>query len=366
MEEFLNAELAKRNLPDLFSVNGIKITNKEEWERLARPYWKSLLLQEEYGAIPEILPFTISTERQWVDFAGKAIWDKVVFTFENEGKTHSVPTQFICPADGEKHPFFIYINFRPDIPDRYLPVEELIDNGFGVFTVCYSDVTPDNNEFSGLPDLFNEGVCGQNRTGKIGYWSYMASRMMDYLLTREEVQKDAVGVCGHSRLGKTALLTAALDERFAFACANNSGCSGAALSRYASVGGEKIADIVPRFPFWFIPSYAKYMNNEDALPFDQHALLALVAPRGAFIGGADLDVWADNDNQFLNCCAVTPVWKLYGKKGFVAPDCYPKVGDNLNDGEVGFHLRAGKHYHSRTDWLAYMDSVKKYLARREG
>ncbi len=363
---FLQNELSKRALPDLFTLNGEKISSKEEWERIARPYWKELLFREEYGFLPEILPFQVSTERKAVDFAGKAVWEEVVFTFERGGKTYSVPTQLICPADGEKHPFFIYINFRPDVPDRYLPVEELLDNGFGIFAVCYESVTPDNCDFTaGLPSLFEEGERAQSATGKIAYWSYMASRMMDYLLTRKEAQEDAIGVAGHSRLGKTALLTAALDERFAFVCSNDSGCSGAALSRHASEGGEKIADIVSRFPFWFAPAYAKYANNADMLPFDQHALLALVAPRAAFIGGAELDIWADNDNQFLNCFAVTPVWKLYGKTGFVTPDCYPKTGDNLNEGNVGFHLRTGKHYHSRTDWLAYMDSVKKYLACRE-
>ena len=358
----LEKELAKRNLPDLFlAPDGKKISTKEEWETIMRPYWREVILREEYGRIPPYVQPEIATETMYVDFAGKAVWEKVSFTFTYNGKTHTVPTNLIYPADGKKHAFFIYLNFRPDIPDRYLPVEELLDNGFGMFSVCYNDVTTDNGDFTnGLAGLFQEGERTGTDTGKIVYWSYMASRMIDYLLTRPEANQSAIGVAGHSRLGKTALLTSALDERFAFTCPNDSGCSGAALSRYPYEKAEHIHQIVDRFPYWFCPNYFKYAHNEDKLPFDQHAVLSLVAPRCAFVGGAIEDVWADNDNQFLNCVASSKVWELYGK-GIVCEDRLPVVGDVFTDGDVGFHLRSGKHYHSRTDWLVYMDAVKKHF-----
>jgi hypothetical protein len=101
------------------------------------------------------------------------------------------------------------------------------------------------------------------------------------------------------------------------------------------------------------------MDKADELPFDQHCLTALVAPRHVYIGGAIEDIWADNDSQFLNCVASSPVWKLYGKTGFITDNKMPVCGDIYTDGEVGFHLRAGTHYHSRADWRIYMDAVKK-------
>lgn len=359
----LQKELKKRNLPNVFQMpNGQTIQTKEEWENIARPYWKEVLLKEEYGKVPPVLMPKITEETNAVDFAGKATWETVLFTFENNGKMHTVPTQLIYPKGEKCVPFFIYLNFRPDIPDRYLPVEELIDNGFGVFSVCYNDVTKDNGDFTdGLAGLFQVGKRTGDDTGKIIYWSYMASRMMDYLQTREEVNKTAIGISGHSRLGKTALVTAALDERFAFVCSNNSGCSGAALSRGRCEGGESLRVIQESFPFWFCPNYCKYADKADELPFDQHCLLSLVAPRMAYIGGAIEDVWADNDNQFLNCVASSPVWNLYGKTGLITENKLPVCGDVYTDGEVGFHLRKGKHFHSRTDWLIYMDAVKKKL-----
>lgn len=362
----LSKELEKRNLPDLLKKpSGEAVTSQEEWERKLRPYWLRLMLEHEYGKQPAYVKPEISTSVNVVTFAGKAVWETVIFTFEVNGKKHSFPTQLIYPVGANKVPFFTYLNFRPDIPDRYLPVEELIDNGFGIFSVCYNDVTRDNDDFTdGLAGLFESEHRAESATGKIGYWAYAASRMMDYLITRPEADPNAIGIAGHSRLGKTALLTGALDQRYAFVCANNSGCSGAAISRYPSKQGEKIEDVCKKFPYWFCPKYKRYVRNEQALPFDQHCLIAMLAPRAVYIGGAIEDLWADNDNQFLSCVAASKAWGLYGCEGIITPDKLPECGDALTDGDVGFHLRKGTHYHSRTDWLIYMDAVKKLLARK--
>ena len=358
--DMINAELKKRNLPDTFYVPNEKIIkDKESWENFARPYWKELLLREEYGRLPPVIVPEIITRTNSVDFAGKATWEKISFSFKRNEKQHIVLTQLIYPKNKKDNPFFICLNFYSDIPNRYLPIEEIIDNGFGVFNVCYQDITSDNGDFDdGLAGLFSDEQRTGDSAGKIAYWSYFASCMMDYLQTRKEANKNLIGIAGHSRLGKTALLTGALDERFAFVCSNNSGCSGSALSRGRCDGGESIADIYKRFPYWFCPNYAKYVENEQELPFDQHCLLALIAPRVVCIGTAVEDVWADNDNQFLSCVATSKVWQLYKKKGFVSPNRLPVCGDIFTEGEINFHLRAGKHFFSRTDWLIYINALK--------
>ena len=345
-------------------INNDKITTKEEWEKEQRPYWLNLLLEKEYGKLPPRVQPKIETEKMYLDFAGKVVWERVTFTFECNGKTHAFPTNLIYPVGAKNIPFFIYLNFRPEIPDMYLPVEEMVDNGFGFFSVCYKDVTTDDGDFTnGLAGIFQEGERTGNDTGKIGYWAYAASNMMDYLLTRPEANPNAIGVAGHSRLGKTALLTAAIDQRFAFICSNNSGCSGVAISRGGCEGREKVGRICNVFPYWFCPDYQQYIDNEEALPFDQHCLVSMIAPRAVFVGAAVEDVWADTNSQFLSCAAASPVWGLYDKEGMISPDKMPEVGDVFTDGNVGFHLRAGKHFHSRTDWLVYMDAVKKYLRK---
>lgn len=361
MANIIQSELKNRNVPDvLLTKNGQVVKTKEQWEKEQRPYWKEIILENEYGKIPPKVTPEISIKKNSITFANKAVWETVSFTFNHNGKSHTVPTQLIYPVGAKDIPFFVYLNFRPDIPDRYLPVEEIIDNGFGIFAVCRDDITKDNASFeSGIAKLFNVRDRRHDDTGKIMYWAYMASAMMDYLQTRVEADKSKIGVCGHSRLGKTALLAAALDERFAFSCSNDSGCSGAALSRGHCEGAEHIKDILDNVDYWFCPNYFKYYEKENELPFDQHCLIAMIAPRNVYVGGAIEDVWADNDNQFLACVAASKVWELYDKKGLITPDKLPVCGDVLTDGEVGFHLRAGSHYHSRTDWLVYMDAVKK-------
>lgn len=362
MKDFLEEELNRRRLPDLLTIRGRRATTAEEWECYMRPYWKNILLQNEYGAMPPVLQAEISEKKNSVDFAGKAIWKEVCFSFRHRGKSHAVPTQMIVPVGIKKPPVWIYLNFRPDIPDRYLPVEEIIDHGFALFVVCYQDITSDDADFTnGLAGLFHTGRREPAETGKLLYWAYMASRMMDYLTTREEIDATAIGIAGHSRLGKTALLAAALDERFAFVCANDSGCSGAALSRGRSQGGESLFEICKKFNYWFCPKYCEYVGKEHDMPFDQDALLALIAPRIVIIGAAEEDIWADNNGQFLSCISASRVWRLYGKKGLIAPDRFPTCGDNFMDGEVGFYLRKGKHYHSRTDWLIAMETICKVL-----
>ena len=364
MKDFIIKKLLqKREVPDvLLKLNGCRVSSKAEWQEIMRPHLTGLFLEKEYGQLPAKLTPQVDVFPKEVDFAGKGTWEEIVFTFNKDDKMHSVPTQLIYPKGKKNNSFFIVLNFRADIPDRYLPVEEILDNGFGIFSVCYNDITKDNPDFTdGLASLFQKGERKANDAGKLIYWSYMASRMMDYLQTRDIANNSQIGIAGHSRLGKTALLTGAIDERFAFVCANNSGCSGAALSRGKKEGNETLNDIIEKFPYWFCLNYATYKNETQSLPFDQHCLLALIAPRAVYIGGAQEDVWADNEGQFLACIAASRVWKLYGKKGLIAPNHLLKNGESYIKGEVGFHLRNGKHYFSRTDWNIYMKAIKRYF-----
>lgn len=336
---------AERNIPNFFEFKGEKINTLEKWENY-KEYLKDLFLKEEYGYLPKKLKPEIKVKENDINFAGKAVWETVYFTFENNGKSHTVKTDLVLPRGKENVPVFLHLSIPDGVPNRYMPTEEIIDTGFGVFSVYYEEVTSDNDDFSnGLCGLFERE--GNSSFGKISIWAYFASICMDYLLTRKEIDKDNIAIVGHSRLGKTALLCSALDNRFKLTCVNESGCSGAALSRGKTNEHETIKDIIRVFPYWFCEEYKKYIDNENALPFDQHMLISLVAPRYIIVGGAKEDIWADNVGQHMSCALAVPAWELYSKGS--ANRC------------VNYYEREGSHFFSRTDWIIYMEGFKEII-----
>lgn len=337
-------ELLRRGLPPL------PAGGKAEWpaqrEELAR-----LLCREEYGFPPPppriLRAEVLSTEQDFC--AGKAVFRRVRLTAALEEGDFSFPIAAVVPKEPGPHPFFVLLNFRGDVPDRYLPSEEICDRGYGVVSLDYQDISPDRAEASptGLGALLPE------RPGKLALWAWAGSRALDWALTQPELDGSHAAVIGHSRLGKTALLCGMLDQRFAAVISNDSGCSGAAITQQKQ--GERVADITRAFPFWFCEGYPQYAGREEEMPFDQHFLLAAIAPRLLCVGSAAEDQWACPDSEYLCCAAASEAWSRLGKKGFVHPERLPRAGDVFQEGEIGYHLRAGAHYLSREDWNRYMD-----------
>ena len=333
-------------------------------ELLSKDEMLDILFKEEYGYMPPA-PSAISwrVEEDIIPkfCAGKAVENKITADCVINGKKFSFPFYSVIPTKKGKYPFFVHINFRDSIPDRYMPTEELVDNGFAVLSFCYNDVVGDDGDFEdGLAKiLFENGKRQPDSPGKIAMWAWAAHRVMDFAQTLGDVLDLERGtVCGHSRLGKTALLAAATDERFRFAYSNDSGCSGASITR--GKRGEHVVDICKRFPFWFCENYNKYSDNEDNMPFDQHYLVASIAPRFVCIGSADEDVWADPNSEMLACVAASSAYETIGKDGFIAEDRLPQTNDKFFDGSIGYHLRKGLHYFSREDWLRLIEFIKKH------
>lgn len=359
--------MTNRNIPDLLKTPlGARVKGIDEWESVMRPYYKELFINEEYGRLTDMgISVSVNvTETKRNDYCGKATSETVEFTLTRGELSHTVKCDLAIPstAYSKPAPFFIHIGFSDGLPEPHCPIEEIIDSGFGVFHVHYSAITSDDGNFAdGLARFFVDGERGGDTTGKIMIWSYFLGRMMDYLKTRVEANGERIGVIGHSRLGKTALLTAALDERFAFCCSHNSGCSGVAISRAKPDGAEHISNITKNFPFWFCPNYLKYVDNEDSFSTDQHALVSLVAPRPMLVGVAELDDWADNEGQLLSLKSASPAWELYGKKGLICDTASPSVGDIFDGGAVSFFVRGGKHFLGREDWKNYISILKGKL-----
>lgn len=280
-------ELKKRNVPSL----------KSRTEML------ELLQREEYGCLPKAPEsFVWEAEPGVADnfCAGKATLEKLTFRVVVNGKDFAFPVYLAVPTAGGPHPFFVHINFRSDVPDRYMPTEELIDNGFAVLSFGYEDVTRDDGDFtSGLAGvLYENGKRAPHDAGKIALWAWAAMRCMDYAEHDERLDCAKSVVCGHSRLGKT-----------------------------------------------------------DALPFDQHYLLASIAPRYVYVASAAGDDWADPASELLSCYAAA----AGDKEAFPYEETSEDYDFNLHAGRIGYHRRPGLHYFSREDWnrfIAFFESKK--------
>lgn len=355
--------LEELKIPSPLEIGGKRVQTVDEWNEI-RPLVLKTMLENEYGYLPEEpenVEFSIIHSECGRFCGSKANYLTLEAACTVYGEKFVFPFSYVYPTKGDKFKTFLVINFRPDIPDRYIPTEEIIDNGFACASFCYNDVTSDDGDFTnGLAGLiYKDSERSEYSPGKIAMWAWAAMRVMDFLQTRDEVDKENICVAGHSRLGKTALLTAAVDERFSAAHSNCAGCSGDSLNRGKTEGNELIGDILDRFDFWFCENYKNYRDRDNETPFEQHFLHALIAPRKVHIASALGDIWAGPQAQFLCCAAASEVFELYGEKGFVYEDSDYLKPKYLHEGMVGLCTREGTHFFSRDDWHGIMGYMNK-------
>jgi hypothetical protein len=354
----------------LQTLDGRTITSAEGWQNVRRPEILELFRSQVYGRAsvgrPDDLKFVITEIKKDV-MDGKATRKQIDITFAGPGGEGVLHLMVFIPNNASKPvPVTLLINHRsPADPNRerkstFWPVEEIIARGYAAATFHASDVDPDKH------DGFKNGVHGifdaaeENRPtdlwGTIAAWAWGASRAMDYFESDSDINSNQVMVVGHSRGGKAALWAGAIDNRFAMTVSNDSGCTGAALAKRKK--GETVKDINDRFPHWFNDNYKQYNDNENALPIDQHLLIALMAPRLVYVASASEDDWADPEGEFLATVNAGPVYNLFGLEG-VGTSVMPEPDQPVHIGRIGYHLRTGGHNLTVYDWKCYMDFAEK-------
>lgn len=360
------------NLPDLLvDSTGEKVNSPAAWQTVRRPELLELFRTHIYGRAPvgrpETLSFTVTDTAIAMD--GKANRKLVDISFSAAGGTGIIHLVLFTPRQTVPTPCFLLICNRGEEnidPARnrkspFWPAEMIVERGYAAAAFLTTDVAPDNKQSfeHGVHKVFGTtpGARKPDSWGTIAAWAWGASRVLDYLETDREIDSKRVAVVGHSRGGKTALWAGAEDERFAMVVSNDSGSTGAALAR--GKAGERIRDINRGFPYWFCDNYKKFDDREDALPVDQHMLLALSAPRLLYVASAAEDTWADPRSEFLSAVHATPAYRLLGHDG-LGTDVFPEVESPVHNGRIGYHVRSGKHNLTEYDWGRFMDFAAKH------
>lgn len=395
-------------LPDpLVLNNGKPVRDAAMWRSQRRPELLELFAREVYGRTPAGRPAKMHWAVTSLDRAalgGKAVRKEVTiwFTESKSGpRMQLLLYQPLSASPTSPAPAFLGLNFggnqtvandpaitlsaawmRPSRDDRVLnarateasrgasaaawDVETVTARGYATATIYYGDLCEDRIEGMGkdVGALFwirsTEGRK-PDEWGAIGIWAWGLSRALDYLESDRDIDAKRVAVHGHSRLGKTALWAGAQDERFAMVISNNSGAGGAALSLRRF--GETVKVLNTSFPHWFAKNFRAYNEREDALPVDQHELIALMAPRPVHVASAEDDRWADPRGEFLSAKHAEPVYALFGKKGLGVADM-PVVNQPVLGDALAYHIRTGKHAITPYDWAQYLDFADREMKKK--
>jgi dienelactone hydrolase len=362
-------------IPDVLKMmDGQKMTTVEQWLSDRRPEIIDLFREQIYGREPlqrpDSMRFKVETTEEGM-MEERALRRQVNITFEGIGGVGTIRLLLFVPNHADKPvPAFLLINNRgaehmdPDrmIQSPFWPVEAIVSRGYAAAVFSVEDVDPDHDDgfLNGVHGIFDnpESPRAANAWGTISAWAWGASRVMDYLETDPLIDEKRVGVVGHSRAGKTALWTGALDQRFAMAVSNNSGCTGAAISRGKQ--GETIDNINTRFPHWFSENYKRYNGKEEELPVDQHMLLSLIAPRIVYVASATEDTWADPQSEFYSAVLASQVYRMFGLRG-LGTDQIPNPESPILGEGIGYHLRTGEHDLVEYDWKCFMDMADQSM-----
>ena len=246
------------------------------------------------------------------------------------------------------------------------PVEVMLARGYAVLSACYGQVSPDD---ASEKVAYTRGVFtlwpardpqATDNITSLGAWAWALSRGLDLAEQIPELDAKKSVCTGCSRLAKAALLACSRDERFAVCVPNQTGGGGVPLAKRDF--GENVSTEMKSFPHWYCKAYGKYVDNEQAMKFDQHLLVASIAPRRILVESFN-EGWFDGKGEYLSCQAASPAWTFLGKSGMPAQP-YPANFSRACIGPyVGYVRRGGPHGLSGQDWVWLMDFADQAFGR---
>jgi len=334
---------AVETLPDPFQFFGSdrRVVTKADWEK-RREEIKAMVQFYEYGqGFP--LPYntigevTASNPR----FGGKATQYEVNLSM---GPDHAVKAdvKYMIPNSGKgPYPVLILTSYMPNqatITSAW--IENVVDRGFIVAEWFCHQFNPDNSKGK---------KPGQVRQAHPGYdgsvlqeWSWGSSGVITYLSSLKEVDTNRIILSGNSRRGKTVLLTAVMDERVDLVVPSCSGCQGMPIFRFY---GEKACTLkkpATANPGWSNDRFKEFIDKESLLPFDQHFMAALVAPRALLAVEGSKDNNANQEGSQESFRAAKQVYDWLGVPG-----------------NIGWYQHDGGHGYFEDDVYTTLDFAEK-------
>lgn len=345
----------KGELPDPFAApDGGRISETEQWPGQARR-WLDTIIGTEYGGMPP-KPECVLAEALCHNRAKRLPGKPGNWTYRihcNGGeKPFTFCVRVLFPHGSDSMPAII----NGDACWWYISdelVQRVLDRGCALVIfnrtemaedLGHSGVTDKTKRSGGIYDVFP----GRS-FGALSAWAWGYHRCVDFLHQLPFIDTARIAITGHSRGGKTTLVAGATDERIALVNDNASCAGGSPVFRYVGDGGETL-NILDVFPSWFGPEMQQYAGREDTIPFDQHCLLAAIAPRLLLLTFALDDRWSNPEGMVQSARAAGEVYRFLG------------LPENL-----AFHLRAGKHSHALQDWDVLLDFIDwKWNGRESG
>ncbi|MCH5188723.1 MAG: hypothetical protein J1F63_10000 [Oscillospiraceae bacterium] len=304
---------------------------------------KQLLMDEMYGSVPG---YSFEYERSGQSY---------IIQVNGPGGTHNFSFRLSIPEKvQQKSPVIIYLT-NPYPGEADIPVEILTSNGFAVAICHANEIEPD--EADGYPKGLGKVLSGANtQPGALAVWAEGSIIAAKILKENDNIDSKNMIVAGCSRFGKAALWAGAKCENFSTVVSFDSGCGGAAINR--GKRDEHISDMARNFPHWLSPNMKKYIDNEDAMPFDQHFLLGLIAPRKLLVTSSTKDPYCDPYSEFLGLAYASSAYEDYGKRG-IGSWIQPPPGKLLIGDGAAYYLRCGNHGVEIGDWTALIEFYKE-------
>ena len=355
-----------------------RAVTREHWPERRRELL-DFFAREVYGRLPpkpDAISFEVTSEKMSADRFATVRTYRQHFRADRTGP--HVDWFVVVPRHARgRVPVFLHLNYAglekvaaKKTNHFDLPWDMLVAHGFAFMSAHYTQITGDGAKRGG----FFNGVCAlwgrrdfgkMDNPGSLIIWAWGLMRGLDLAERIPEIDAARSVVIGSSRLGKAALLAAAYDARFAVCIPNQTGAVGVQLMKRdfgESLKGQRLS-----VPHWYCRNVWKYAADPKAQPFDQHLLLACVAPRGLLLECYHKK-WFDPTGEWLAARAASPAWELLTGAGLgggrTAPAEWPEpYSDALVRPPFGYARRTECHGLAPVDWKWAVDFAEKCLER---